>query len=91
MKKHVSIALILLAFSHLPAAQVSLSNQTIDSSLPAQASSPAVGEPAAEYAQLMEQLEDGSGPPEVSPQLRETVFLLRFRKLIRTLIPFAPL
>ena len=46
---------------------------------------------AAEYAQLMEQLEDGSGPPEVSPQLRETVFLLRFRQLIKTLIPFAPL
>jgi hypothetical protein len=58
-----------------------------------EARSPLDGEPlsAAEYAQLMEQLEDGSGPPEVSPQLRETVFLLQLRQLIKTLIPFAPL
>lgn len=58
-----------------------------------EARSPLDGEPmsAAEYAQLMEQLAEGAGPPEVSPQLRETVFLLQFRQLIRRLIPFAPL
>ncbi len=58
-----------------------------------EARSPLDGAPlsAAEYAQLMDQLEAGSAPPEVSSQLRETVFLLQFRQLIKTLIPFAPL
>lgn len=46
---------------------------------------------AAEYAELQAQLQDRQVTPPLSPQVRETVKLLRLRRIIRTLIPFLPI
>ena len=56
------------------------------------ARSPVDGKPlnAAEYAQLQAQLQDGP-TPTLSPNVRQNIFLLRFRKLIRTFLPFVPI
>lgn len=55
-----------------------------------EARSPMNGEPltAAEYAELKAQLE-GRQPtrPQVSPKVRELIFLLRVRRLIRRVLP----
>jgi len=58
-----------------------------------EARSPVDGKPltAAEYAELQDQLQTRSAPPRLSPQVRETVFLLRLRQLIRTILPFLPI
>jgi hypothetical protein len=45
---------------------------------------------AAEYAQLRSQLAEGTFAPEVDPKFQQLIFLLRIRKLIRTIVPFAP-
>ena len=42
----------------------------------------------AEYAQLQAQLKVSPYPPKLSPQVRDTVFLLRLRKILKTLFPF---
>ncbi|WP_009632788.1 hypothetical protein [Synechocystis sp. PCC 7509] len=56
------------------------------------ARSPIDGKPltAAEYAELQESLQD-SPPLKLSPKVRETIFLLRLRQLIRTFAPFLPI
>jgi hypothetical protein len=56
------------------------------------ANSPIDGKPisAAQYAELQAQLQD-SPTPKLSSQVRETVFLLRLRQLIRTFAPFLPI
>ncbi len=56
------------------------------------ANSPLDGKPltAAMYAELQAQLQD-SPTPKLSPKVRETVFLLRLRQLIRTFAPFLPI
>ncbi len=56
------------------------------------ANSPIDGKPltAAQYAELQAQLQD-SPTPKLSPKVRETVFLLRLRQLIRTFAPFLPI
>lgn len=46
---------------------------------------------AAEYAELQAQLQNRPVTPPLSPQVRETITLLRLRRLIRTLIPFLPI
>ncbi len=46
---------------------------------------------AAEYAELQAQLQTRPNPPKLSPKVRETVFLLRLRQLIRTFAPFLPI
>ena len=55
-----------------------------------EARSPIDGQPlsAAEYAQLQAQIKTRPYPPKLSPKLRETVFLLRLRKILKTLFPF---
>ncbi len=52
--------------------------------------SPINGEPlnAAEYAELQEQLATATLPPEISPQLRELIFLLNIRDFFKTITPF---
>ena len=42
---------------------------------------------ASEYAQLQAQLETAP-PPRISSDIRHLIFLLRVRKLIRTILPF---
>ncbi|MGB6168311.1 MAG: hypothetical protein WBF52_12050, partial [Geitlerinemataceae cyanobacterium] len=42
---------------------------------------------AAQYAQLQEQLQTSPSPPSVSPDIEQTVFLLRLLKFFRTLLP----
>lgn len=56
------------------------------------ARSPVNGKPltAAEYAELQAQLL--SAPtPSLNADVRQLIFLLRVRKLIRTIVPFAPI
>ncbi len=43
---------------------------------------------AAEYAQLQAQLKTRLYPPKLDPKVREAVFLLRLRKILKTLFPF---
>ncbi|PSB32774.1 hypothetical protein [Chlorogloea sp. CCALA 695] len=45
---------------------------------------------AAQYAEVQIQLQD-SPPLKLSPKVRETIFLLRLRQLIRTFAPFLPI
>lgn len=45
---------------------------------------------AAEYAELQAQLQ-ASPNPQLSSKVKETIFLIRFRKLIRTVLPFLPI
>ena len=45
---------------------------------------------AAQYAEMQIQLQN-SPPLKLSPKVRETVFLLRLRQLIRTFAPFLPI
>lgn len=54
-----------------------------------EARSPLDGKPltAAEYAQLKAQLAQRSSPPQVSPNIRQLIFLLRLRQLFRTVTP----
>jgi hypothetical protein len=54
-----------------------------------QARSPIDGKPisAAQYAQLKAQMEERSPPPQVSPNIRQLIFLLRLRQLLRTVTP----
>lgn len=54
-----------------------------------EARSPLDGKPltAAEYAQLKAQLAERSSPPQVSPNIRQLIFLLRLRQLFRTVTP----
>lgn len=56
------------------------------------ANSPIDGKPltAAQYAELQAQHSD-SPPLKLSPKVRETIFLLRLRQLIRTFAPFLPI
>lgn len=58
-----------------------------------EARSPIDGKPltAAEYAQLQAQLQTRPAPPQLNPQVRDTIFLLRLRKAILTVIPFLPI
>ena len=57
-----------------------------------EARSPVDGKPltAAEYAQLQAQLQ-ARPTVSLSPNVRQNIFLLRFRKLIRTFLPFLPI
>lgn len=45
---------------------------------------------AAEYAQLRSQLAEGRFAPEVDPKFQQLIFLLRLRRLIKTIVPIAP-
>ncbi len=58
-----------------------------------EARSPIDGKPltAAEYAQLRAELAEPSFAPDLPPKIRQQIFLLRIRQLIRTIAPFAPL
>lgn len=58
-----------------------------------QARSPVDGKPltAGEYAELQAQLQVRRGTPELAPELQEKIFLLRLRRVIRTVIPFLPI
>ncbi len=55
-----------------------------------EARSPIDGKPltAAEYAELQIMLEKGYLPPDVSPKFKDLVFLLRIRKMFKSIIPF---
>ena len=58
-----------------------------------EARSPVNGLPltASEYAELQAQLQTRPYPPQLNPKVRQNIFLLRFRKLIRTFLPFLPI
>ncbi|MEL7242511.1 MAG: hypothetical protein AAGM40_09200 [Cyanobacteria bacterium J06573_2] len=55
-----------------------------------EARSPIDGKPVsvAEYAQLQAQLKTRPYPPILSSKVRQSVFLLRLRKILKTLFPF---
>lgn len=59
-----------------------------------EARSPIDGKPltAAEYLELQAELQTNPTPqPQLSPQLRNTVSLLKLRKFIKTVFPFIPI
>ena len=58
-----------------------------------EARSPVDGKPlnAAEYAELQAQLQSRRAKPPLSPEVQETIFLLRLRQLFRTFLPFLPI
>lgn len=58
-----------------------------------EARSPIDGKPltAGEYAQLQAQLQARSVTPPLNPKLKRNIFLLRLRRLIRTVAPFLPI
>ncbi len=55
-----------------------------------EARSPIDGEPltAAEYAQLKAELAQRETPPELDPEIQQTVFLLQLLDFVRTVTPF---
>lgn len=55
-----------------------------------EARSPLTGEPlsAAEYAVLMEQLEDPNRNPQVSPEIAQLIGLLQIRRVFKPVLPF---
>ncbi len=55
-----------------------------------EARSPLTGEPlsAAEYAVLMEQLQDPNRNPQVSPDLASLIALLQMRRVVKPILPF---
>lgn len=58
-----------------------------------EARSPIDGKPltTAEYAELQAQLQARKGTPQINPKLQSRIVLLRFRKLIRIILPFLPI
>jgi hypothetical protein len=54
-----------------------------------EARSPIDGKPltATEYAQLKSQIAQSSLPPQLNPKIRQLIFLLRLRQMLRTVIP----
>jgi hypothetical protein len=58
-----------------------------------EARSPIDGTPltAAEYAELQAQLQSRPIAPQLNPKVKETIFLLRLRRVIRTVLPFLPI
>jgi hypothetical protein len=54
-----------------------------------EARSPIDGKPltAAEYAQLKADLTERTAPPQVKPNIRRLIFLLRLRRLLQTITP----
>ncbi|HCF27981.1 MAG TPA: glutathione S-transferase [Cyanobacteria bacterium UBA11049] len=58
-----------------------------------EARSPVDGKPlsAAQYAELQAQLQTRSAPAKLNPQVRDTIFLLRLRRTLRTFFPFLPI
>ena len=54
-----------------------------------EARSPIDGKPltAAQYAQLKALLAERSTPPDINPKIRQLLFLLRLRQLLRTVLP----
>ncbi|PSF34596.1 hypothetical protein C7H19_18580 [Aphanothece hegewaldii CCALA 016] len=55
--------------------------------------SPINGQPLspAEYALLEEQLATSIYPPQINSQIRHLIFLVRIRKVIKTVVPFFPI
>lgn len=55
-----------------------------------EARSPLTGElmTAAEYAQLQAELEREGRPPQLSSEIRQLVYLLRLRRIVKPIIPF---
>ena len=55
-----------------------------------EARSPIDGKPltAAQYQELQQRFANNPNPPELNPKIRNLIFLLKIRKLIRTILPF---
>lgn len=79
------------AIAQLPA--IEIPEEILRTEIIIAARSPINGKPltAAEYAEVQAQLQTRRNPPKLSPKVRETVFLLRLRQLIRTFAPFLPI
>ncbi len=70
--------------------QADIAEEILRTEIIVKARSPIDGKPLSpsEYAQLQAQLKTRPYPPKLSPNVRETVFLLRLRKILKTLFPF---
>jgi hypothetical protein len=58
-----------------------------------EARSPVDGKPltAAQYTELQAKLQTRRTPPRLNPKVQDTIFLLRLRRLFRTVLPFLPI
>ncbi|BAY82281.1 hypothetical protein NIES267_17600 [Calothrix parasitica NIES-267] len=92
-----AVSLVLLQFVYYHETPVvafppeeDISEEILRTEIILEARSPIDGKPVsvAEYAQLQAQLKTRPYPPILSPKVRETVFLLRLVKILKTLFPF---
>ncbi|MEB3217112.1 MAG: hypothetical protein VKN72_12910 [Nostocales cyanobacterium 94392] len=70
--------------------KVDIAEEILRTEIIVEARSPIDGKPLspAEYAQLQAELKVRPYPAQLSPKIRDTVFLLRLRKILKTLFPF---
>ena len=70
--------------------KVDIAEEILRTEIIIEARSPVDGKPLspAEYAQLQAELKTRPYPPQLSPKVRDTVFLLRLRKILKTIFPF---
>ena len=45
---------------------------------------------AAEYAEIQEKLSQSPYPPQIDSKLRNLIFLLKIRKMLKTFVPIVP-
>lgn len=94
-----NIVLLLLCWSGIVAPVLALPpvedvpEEVLRTEVITEARSPVDGTPvsAAQYAELQQQLATRKFPPQLSSEIRQRIFLLRVRRLIRTVVPFAPI
>ncbi|MGF1672797.1 MAG: hypothetical protein ACFCUV_03825 [Rivularia sp. (in: cyanobacteria)] len=70
--------------------KIDIAEEILRTEIIIEARSPVDGKPLspAEYAQLQAELKTRPYPPQLSPKVRDTVFLLRLRKILKTIFPF---
>ncbi len=95
MKNAIICLVLLLIVSLVPPALAlppsdDVPEEVLRTEIFTEARSPIDGKPitAAEYLEVQAQLQKAPGPAKVSSDLQQLIFLLRVRKLIRTVIPF---
>lgn len=91
-RSSAAIAILLLNARSAPALPPpdDIPEEILRAEIIVEARSPMDGQPmtASEYAELKAKLAKSPYPPQLNPQIEQLVFLLRIRKLIKTLIPF---
>ena len=91
---HLSLSTVLFASPVVPGLALPPSDdipeEVLRTEIIVEARSPITGKPltAAEYAELQEELQAPDGSPQLDPRVRQTIFLLQIRRMLRPFIPF---